>query len=180
VAIVGTDILIKLSTTAGSAGNQNSQADPNASLGKYISTSAWAGGSLHDLFDVISGEENAASEAEYRCIFVHNNHGSLTWFGPVVWISAETANGASIAIGVDTTAESAIGSASAQAVSVANENTAPSGITFSSPTTKGTGVSLGDIPAGHCRALWIRRTAANNAAIDSDGGTLTFEGDTAA
>jgi hypothetical protein len=180
MAIASSDILWKLAVTTGSAGNSTAQGNANNSLGKYISTTAWAGGVLHDLFDAISGAENAASEAEYRCVFIHNNHGSLTYQSPVVWISSETAGGASLAIGVDTTAESAIGSASVQALTVADENTAPAGVTFSSPTTKGAGISLGNIPAGHCRAIWIRRTAANSAAQNADGGTLQVEGDTAA
>ena len=49
MAIVTGDILWKLSIKTGSAGNSLAQTDPNASLGKYISTSAWAGGTLHDL-----------------------------------------------------------------------------------------------------------------------------------
>lgn len=180
MAIVAGDILIKLSTTAGAAGNSNTQADPNASLGKYISTTQVTDNTLHNLFDVVSGDENAASEAEYRCIFVHNAHATLTLFGAVAWLSAETAGGANIAIAVDGVAASAIGSASAQADQVANENTAPTGETFTSPTTKGTGISIGDLAAGQCRAIWVRRTAANSAALDNDSVTIRVEGDTAA
>jgi hypothetical protein len=66
-----------------------------------MSSTAWAGGTLHDLFDVISGDENAASDVEYRCIYIRNNHATLTWPSPVVWVSAETAGGANIAIGLD-------------------------------------------------------------------------------
>jgi hypothetical protein len=180
MAIVAADILWKLSIKTGTAGNQNAQADPNASLGKYISTSAWAGGVLHDLFDKITGDENAASEAEYRCVFIHNSHASLTYQNVVVWISAETAGGANAAIGVDATAASAIASASAQAAEVTDENTAPASVTFTSPTTKATGISVGNIPNGQCRAIWVRRTATNSAALNNDGATLTVEGDTAA
>jgi hypothetical protein len=180
MAIASGDILLKLSTTAGTAGNQNTQGDPNASLGKYISTTQLSGTALNNLFDDISGDENAASEAEYRCFFVHNNHGSLTWQNVVIWLSAEVSGGAAAAISVDTTAASAIGSSSAQAKEVANENTAPSSQTFSSPTTKGTGLSIGNLAAGQCRAVWVRRTAANSAALNNDGVTFQIEGDTAA
>lgn len=179
MAITATDILFKLSVKTGSAGN--SQAGTAAgSLGKYISTTQLSGTALNNLFDDVSGDENAASDVEYRCIFIHNAHASLTLLSPKVWLSAETANGASIAIAVDGVAASAIGSASPQADEVADESTAPSGESFSSPTTKGTGLSLGDIPAGQCKAIWIRRTAANNAALDNDGVTIAVEGDTAA
>lgn len=84
------------------------------------------------------------------------------------------------AIGVDTTAASAIGSATAQALEVANESTAPTGVTFSSPVTKATGLSLSDLPAGQCRAVWLRRTATNSSAFSNDGITVRAEGDTAA
>ena len=53
-AIVGSDIKTRLSTTSGSAGNSTA-GTPGGSLGKYMSTTDWAGGSLNDLFDDISG-----------------------------------------------------------------------------------------------------------------------------
>lgn len=43
------------------------------------------------------------------------------------------------------------------AVSVANESTAPSGVTFSSPTTSGTALNLGQIAINEVAALWVRR-----------------------
>lgn len=181
MAIVASDIKTKLSVLTGSAGNSTA-GTPAGSLGKYISTTELSGTALNNLWDDVSGDENAASDVEYRCIFIHNSHATLTWQSPVIWLSAETAGGASIAIAIDDLAASAIGSASAQADQVADESTAPgSGVgAFSSPTTKGTGLSLGNIAAGYCKAVWIKRTAANTAALDNDGVTLSFEGDTAA
>lgn len=167
MAIVAADIKTYLS---GGAANT----DPNLSLGGIISTTEWTGGTLHDLFDKITGDENAASEAEYRGIYLKNNHGTLTWEAVKLWISAETAGGANIAIalageGVNATMET-----------VANENTGPVGEAFTAPTTKATGLTMGDIAAGQRYGVWIRRTAANTAAINNDGATLSFEGDTAA
>lgn len=180
MAITATDILYKLSTVAGTAGNQNAQGDPNASLGKYISTTQITDATLHNLFDVVSGDENAAADVEYRCIFVHNAHATLTWQNVVVWLSAETGGGATAAIAVDGVAASPIGQSGAQADQVGDEQTAPSGESFSSPTTKGTGLSIGNLQAGYCRAIWIRRTATNSAALDNDDVTIRCEGDTAA
>ena len=176
--IAASDIKRRLSVKTGSAGNSTAQGDPNASLGKYISTTDITDATLHNLFDIVSATENEALDVEYRCIFVYNSHSTLTWGSAVCWISAETASGASIAIGVDTTAASAVGSASAQALEVANESTAPVGVTFSSPTTQGTGISIGSLTAGQCRAIWIRRTCANTGAVDTDGVTLSFSGTT--
>lgn len=179
MAITATDILFKYSVKTGAAGNSTA-GTAAGSLGKYISTTEITSATLHNLFDVVTGDENAASDVEYRCIFVHNAHASLTLENAVVWLSAEVAGGASVAIAVDGTAASAIGSASAQADEVADESTAPTGEAFSSPTTKGTGLSVGNLPAGQCRAIWIRRTAAATGAVDNDGATIRVEGDTAA
>lgn len=175
-AIVAGDILTKYSVAA-AAGNTTS-GTAATSLGDQISTTQWTGGTLNDLFDDITGDENAASESEYRCIFVHNTNGANTYENCVVWISAEVGGGANIAIGADTTAASAVASGSTQALTVANENTAPAGVTFTSPTTKGAGVSLGNIPVGQVKAFWIRRTATNSAALTGDGVTLSISGDT--
>lgn len=179
MAITASDIKWKFSVKTGSAGNSTA-GTAAGSLGKYISTTEITDATLHNLFDVITGDENAASDVEYRCIFIHNAHASLTWENVVVWLSSETAGGAAAAIAVDDIAASAIGSASAQADEVADESTAPTGETFSSPTTKGTGLSLGSLAAGECRAIWVRRTAANTAALDNDGVVIRAEGDTAA
>jgi hypothetical protein len=109
---------------------------------------------------------------------VHNTNAANVLENAVVYLSAETAGGASIAVGADTTAASAVGSASAQAVTIANENTAPAGVTFSSPTTAGAGVALGNIGVGQVKAFWIRRTASNSSALSNDGVTIAVTGDT--
>jgi hypothetical protein len=183
MAIQSSDILFKLSTTAGSAGNSGAQADINASLGKYISTTQIAG-TLHNLFDRVTGDENAANGTgvgiEYRCIFIHNAHASLPLQLPVIWIYSEVSGGCNIRIGLDTTAQSLIGSASAQALTIADVNTAPAGVSFTAPTTKGTGISLGaTLDAGKCIAVWVERKTTNSAAKDADGVTLKVEGDSA-
>lgn len=179
--ITATDILFKLATTAGAAGNSLAQGDPNASLGKYVSTTQVSSTALNNLFDNISGAENAASDVEYRCFFVHNAHATLTLQSAVVYLSGgDPAGGANVAIGVDTTAASAIGSASAQALQVADEGTAPAGVSFSTPTTAGTGLALGNIGPGQCRAVWVRRAAANTAAVNAETVTIAVSGDTAA
>lgn len=178
MAIIASDILFKFSVAA--AAGDTTVGTAAGSLGDQISTTAITDATLHNLFDVVTGDENAASDVEYRCFFVHNNHATLTWENVVVWLSSETAGGASAAISVDTTGVTAKGSASAQAKTVADESTAPTSQTFSAPTTKGTGLSIGNIPAGSVAAIWIRRSAANTAALDLDGVVVRVEGDTAA
>lgn len=174
--IAGTDVLLKFSTTAGAAGNSNA-GTAAGSLGKYISTTQLTDNVLNNLFDDVGGDENAASESEYRCFFIHNNHATLTFQNVKAYILSEVAGGAIIAIGVDPTAASAIGAAGAQAVQVADENTAPAGVAFSSPTDSTTAIAIGNIAPGQCRAIWVRRTAANTAPVSNDGGTLRVTGE---
>lgn len=177
--IASTDLLIKLSTTAGAAGDSTAGGAAGTSLGKYISTTQITDATLNNLFPDVTGTENAASNVDYQCVFVHNNHATLQYQNPVIYISSEVAGGVSAAIGVDTTASSAVGSATAQALQIADKNTLPSGVSFSSPTTVGTGLTLGSINAGSVKAFWIRRTAANTSALNNDGVTVTVSGDTA-
>lgn len=178
MAITATDILFKFSVSA--AAGDTTAGTAATSLGDQLSTTQITDATLHNLFDVVSGDENTASEAEYRCIFVHNNHATLVWENVVVWLSAEVAGGAIASISLDTTGVTAKGSASAQAKTIADENTAPATQTFTAPTTKGTGLAIGNIAAGSCAGIWIRRTAGNTAAVDNDGVTIRCEGDTAA
>jgi len=180
--IVASDIKIKLSTKSGSAGNTLAQADVNASIGKYISTTEIVTATLNNLFDNITGSRNAASAVDYRCVFVHNSHGTLSLENAGIYISSQVAGGASLDIAIDNIASSAIGSSSAQAFAATDSSTSPGGAAgaFSAPTSSGTALALGTIPPGFCRAVWVRRTAANTVAVDSDGGTFVVFGDTAA
>lgn len=179
MAIVSSDIKQRLSVITGSAGNTTA-GTVGSSLGKYISTTDVSGTPLNNLFPDVTGNENLASNVDYQCVFVYNSHGTLTLQNAVVYISAQVSGGATAAIGVDTTAQSAVGSSSAQALTIANKNTAPVSVSFSAPTTRGTGLSLGNLAPGNCVAFWIQRTAANTAALNNDGATIIVSGDTAA
>ena len=178
--IVSGDLLIKMSIKTGSAGNTTSSTAAT-SLGKYISTTQITDATLNNLFDDVTGDENVASNVDYKCIFIHNSHATLTAQNGIAWLSAEVAGGASAAIAVDNVAASVIGSSSAQADLIATDDTAPSAVSaYNTSTTKSGGLSIGSIPAGSCRAIWVRRTAANNAAVTNDGVTVKVEFDTAA
>ncbi len=168
MAIISTDIQYRLS---GGAANS----DPNASLGDAKSSNA-VGAGLHNLFDIVSSAEASAGDTEYRCVYVHNNHGSLTMQSSKIWIATNTPS-------TDTTVEIALGSSAVNGTeqTIANENTAPTGVTFSAPASEGAALSIGDIPAGQHKAVWIKRIVNTGAAAyNSDGCTLTTKCDTAA
>src|SRR5215471_7155748 len=78
--IVATDIHFRLS---GGAANSNQ----NAALGGAKSTTTDASASL---FDDVTGAESAAGDTEYRGIYVSNEHGTLAYLAPRVWVSPDT------------------------------------------------------------------------------------------
>lgn len=177
--IASTDILYKWSVGTG-PGNSTGAGAAGTSLGGFIATTQITDATLDNLFPDVTGDENAADNVDYQCFFVHNNHATLTLQNAVVWQSAEVAGGVNCAIGLDPTAISALASASAQAETIANKNTAPAGVTFASPTTKAAGLAIGNLGPGQVKAIWVRRTATNSAALNNDGVTVRVEGDTAA
>ena len=159
---------------SGGANNES----PAAALGGAMSTKA-AGvittEELNNIFDDISGDEGKAGDIEYRGIYVKNKHGSLTLQGAKIWITqdADSADDATaIALADEAVNESM--------ETIANESTAPSGPAFSAPTTKEAGLSIGNIPAGQAKGIWIRRTiTAGAAAKNKVTFKLRVEGDTA-
>ncbi len=151
-------------------------ADVNASLGGAKSSVQVVAATLHNLFDRVTGDEGDVGDTEYRCIYVQNNHATLTLLAAFLWVQTNTPS-------TDTTVEIALGGegSGGTAETVANENTAPVGETFSAPATKGAGLSLGDLAPGGFYPIWIKRiVSAAAAAYDNDGATLRVEGDTAA
>lgn len=154
-----------------SGGAANS--DPNASLGGVLSTTTLAGSNL---FDNVTGDESAAGDVEYRGVYVVNN-GSVDLQSAVVWIQTNTPD-------ADTTVDIGLATQGPNATmsTIANENTAPSpAVTWSAPSTKGAGLSLGTLTPGQRYGVWVRRTVnAGAAPYNGDTFTLRVEGDTAA
>lgn len=174
--IVTADIVYRLSVAA--AAGDTTGGTPATSLGDQVSTTVITPAALNNLFDNTSGAEAAAGDVEYRCIFVLNNHATLTLLGAEVVVTSQTAGGGTIDIALDNIAVSAKGSGSAQAAAVANESTSPGG----GAGAFGAGpLSIGDIAPGQVKGIWIRRTVtAGAAALNNDGVIITVSGDTAA
>lgn len=180
MAIVPGDIKFKLSTKTGTGGSQRTST-PAESLGKYMSTTEITSAQLNNLFDDVTGAENAASGVEYRCIFIHNAHATLALTSIYAWLSAEASGGADIAISPEELFAARdydfIGS---MAQEIAGEDTAPGTATFTAPTGRGSGAPVGAIGPGGAKGIWIRRTAADTAPKTNDSVTIKVEGDTAA
>lgn len=159
--IASTDIIYRLSGGAGNASN-------NASLGGIISSTVLSG----NVYDDVSSIEAGTGDTEYRCLYVKNNHGTLTLQGAVLWLTSNTTgNRASIGLG-----SSAINGTEQ---TVANENTSTTGVTYTQPSTKATGLVIGDLVAGATKAFWFQRTIPASAAGGTDTFNFRVEGDTA-
>jgi hypothetical protein len=181
VPIVGTDIRLRYSVTQGAAGNSQAWQGPGTSRGRYVSNTVLPDGGMNNLFPDITGDENAAQNVDYQCVFVHNAHPTLTLKSARAWIASQVPGGSEAAIAVDNIGAKALGSTDAQAGEIANKDQQPPATgAYSSATTKAGGIALGDLGPGTVRAIWVRRTAANSGATANDGVTLRVEGDTAA
>lgn len=169
--IASADIQFRLSGGA-------SNSDVNASLGGVISSTGITDASANNLFDDVSGAESAAGDIEYRGIYIRNNDGTRTLVDARIYISALTSS-------ADTELDIAIdgGAVDATMETIANESTAPSGETFSRPTTYSGGLQLNGstgLAPGIKKGVFVRRTVTAGAAAAADSGTLKVEGDSAA
>lgn len=160
--LVTTDIKIMLT---GGAGNTN----PALSLGG-VTSGIETGTAINNLFDNVSSAEAVSGDTEYRAVDILNNHATLTYENVVVYMTEGGSTASTFSIAYD----------SAGTQSVADENTAPTGVTFSSPTTIATAIALGNIAPLTTRRIWIKRIiSAAAASFASDSVTLNISGDTA-
>lgn len=162
--IISTDIKYRLS-----GGSANT--DPAASLGGVKSSTGMPSG----LLDTVTSGEAASGDTEYRAFYVHNAHATLTLEAAKLWIQANTPS-------ADTTLEVGLGTSAVNATeqTIANEGVAPSGVTFVAAADEAGAISLGDIPAGQHRAVWLKRIVSAAAAASNDTANLRVKGDTAA
>lgn len=161
----------RYSTTAGSAGNSEAQADPNAALGKYMSTTAWSGSSVNNLFDNQMTGDQLAGTQDYRCVFAANFNGTLSLYNAIAYLPGPYPSQSTIAVGADPAGVVAVNSGTAQAVQIGTEVSAPAGVTFSSPTTPASAIVVGNLTPNTCRAIWLRRTPTG--AVATSGETVT-------
>lgn len=160
--IISSDLKYRLS-----GGSANT--DQNAALGGIASTTDASAA----IFDNVASDEGSVGDTEYRCVYVRNNHGSLTALATKIWIQTNTPS-------ADTTVDIGLGTSAVNAVeqTVANENTAPAGVAFSAPANEAAGLVIGDLAPGATKAVWIRRTVTAGAAAANDSFTVRTKCDT--
>lgn len=146
------------------------------SLGGAITGTEITDNTTHNIWDVVSSAESSSGDTEYRCIYVKNTNTSLTLQAAKVWIATNTpSTDTSVEIGLGT---SAVGGTEQ---TVTNEQTAPSGVTFSTAAGEGNALTIGDIASLSHKAIWIKRiVSASAGAYNDDNYVLSYAGDTAA
>jgi len=171
MAISSSDIKFRFSVAA--AAGDTTAGSASTSLGDQVATNGPTTAVANNLWDDVSGAEAAAGDVEYRCIFALNDHATLTLIGAQFAIQSQVSGGGLIECGLDTTAISAKGASGAQAVTVANESTAPAGVTFSAGP-----LAIGDLGPGQVKGIWLRRTVTAGAGAVNDGAVYAVSGDT--
>ncbi len=145
-------------------------------LGGAIAAGEITDASLHNLFDIVQSSEASAGRTEYRCFYVKNNHGSLTLQSAKIYVDTVTPS-------TDTDCQLALGSSAVNGVeqTIADEISAPTGVSFSTAVGVGNALSIGDIPAGEHKAIWVMRVVDPGAsAYNTDSVIIRAAGDTAA
>jgi hypothetical protein len=109
-----------------------SNSDPTLSIGGAKSSVALSPTPLHNLFDRVTGDEAASGVTRYRLLYFQNTDtDSDGLLEPIVlYFTAVPTNGDTLKAGLATQGKSSVVTA------IANENTAPAGVSFTAPTTK--------------------------------------------
>lgn len=162
MAVVAADIKLRLSVTSGTDGDADAST-PAGSLGKHMATTAITDATPENLFPNVTLAEAGTGITRYRCFFFFNDTASgEDWEDVAVYIESQIAGGATCTIGLDPTGVTASNSSSDQAVTIADEETAPAGVTFSAPGSYGAGLAVGTVQPDECFAVWVELTVVPN------------------
>ncbi len=119
--------------------------------GANTSDSVTIGALPNELFDDVSGEEAALGDTNYRCFYVTNVHATDDIFNIRMFIENQPVGADSLEVGLDPA-----GINGTPAV-IANESTAPGGVSFSTPTDLGTALLVGNLTPTDFFPIWVKR-----------------------
>jgi hypothetical protein len=163
--------LVELRLSVAAAAGNTTASTAAASFGDQVSTTDVESGDLNNLWPDVSSATAAAGAVEYRCVFLANTD-TETLIGAEVSVTSQVSGGSTLAIGLDPIGVTAIGSASAQATTIANGTSAPAGVSFSTGP-----LTIGDLDTNEAVAVWVRRTTTAGAVPTTDAATLLLNGD---
>lgn len=169
MAIAASDISYRYSGGA-------SNTDPDLSIGGAMSTVAGgiiATNVINNDMDDITSSEASAGITIYHGYYYDNEHGSLTYIAPKFYIDSQTSSGdTSVAIAVADEAKNVT------IETLANEETAPATVVFTTPANFAAGIAIGDLDFGDNRGTWVKYIVGSSAAAVLDQYTIGIQGDT--
>ena len=141
-----------------------SNTDPDDALGGVSSTSAVSATAMNNIFGNATPAQRSAGVVKYRALSVYNS-GDATAASIFAYMSTITSStDTDLAFGLDSTTGT-----------VANETTAPSGVSFANYTSSSK-LTISDIAASGAQRIWIRQTVQASATnTSSDQGTIAIE-----
>jgi len=127
---------------------------------------------VENLFDSVGSGEAQAGVTEYRSVMVKNDS-PAGMNSMIVWIDVNTPFADDhVEIGIEAPTANAI-------QSVANETTAPTGVTFFLADGESNGISIGNLASGDLYGVWLKRVVtATNQRYANNSFTFAFRADT--
>lgn len=124
------------------------------------------------VFDSVTHPEAQAGDIEYRAVYLVNTHTVRSLSGTVLWIESQTTSlTTDIAIGI------APEPAGSDVTAITNEQTPPTGVSFTSPPSQGSGLAVGTLGPGQGRGVWLRWTVLPGTdELPADSCTLEWDG----
>lgn len=157
-----------------SGGSAN--ADTDASLGGAISSVEVVDNTINNLFALAPASEALAGSTKYRAFFIKNTHATLTAIDTVIYISSNTpSTDTSVEIAL---ADEAVGVGTIE--TIADEDTAPVGPTFSTANGVGNAITIGDIAPGEMKGIWVKWIVGSATLAVDDTMTITVRAETEA
>lgn len=117
-------------------------------LGGAATATQLSATALHNLFDIITPTEAVDGDTEYRAVDIYNSGDAAATF-VAYYNSASTSTYTEVEAGI-------AASPTDSTQSIANESTAPSGVTFA-VRSSASKLTLPDIAAGHYVRVWFKR-----------------------
>ena len=135
-----------------------SNTDSNLSIGNGISNTQIQSNLNNSLLPDITVTQALSGIVLYRCFYVRNLNGTQMLSAPKIWISANTISASDeIDIGLGTADKNGT------EPPIANQTTAPVGVTFVHPTSEVIALDLPSLNPNDYKSMWARITVQSNA-----------------
>lgn len=145
-------------------------------LGGVITATQLASASLGALFANITGAEATSGVVKYACVYIRNKNATLTLTAVKQWLLSNTPSGdTEVKFGIGTSAKNGTEQ------TIANELTAPAGVSFLLAINEGVAIAFPDLDADDYQALWIELTVSPGASATAlDNFIIRNKGDSPA